>query len=459
MGAVLCVFDKAHQANIAATGENYLLAKKFDRVFESMVDELLGDPELAKYKDLDDGKEIDHLYIDQSLTRTDDWRTLCIADSKYYKIGNALEKKSQAKQFTYARDMLQLDLDLFLYESGVGDENLSPGQIRRRETFKKSKLRLLRDEVTEGYDIMPNFFISATMDPEFDYDDPQLMPRRQGEGREYHNIHFENRLFDRDTLILSHFDVNFLYVLKLYVQNDDAARLAWREEARKKFRDEIRSLIAYRYDLHALMPHEGVDAQQFFRENFKYTGGKVYSPYPDDGGPPVYALALQKDSDIFDDGRLSETGRDVQVDRVRQENAFVMQLIETAFYVKKNVPFGHDPRPELKQMASAHPVVHGPAADEESGVQVVSRVGGPLTAAIEASQWCPCPADQCPNPEAVHTLVVPYTHGAHLYRVAEDSEIKKGLDESAIRTTFGAAFDRVSFPSTTCHFWRVEKIA
>ena len=458
-GLCFAFFDKAHQANVSATGEDYLLAKSFDRVFEAMVDELIGDPELSRYKDLDDGKEIDHLYIDKSITRTDEWQTLCIADSKYYKIGNALEKKSQAKQFTYARDMLQLDLDLFLYEPGEGDENLTASLIRRRETFKKSKLRLLRDDVTEGYDIIPNFFISATMNEDFDYDVDDLRHRHADEGREYHNIHFDNRLFDRDTLILSHFDVNFLYILKLYVQNDDADRAAWRAVARTKFRDEIRSLISKRYDLHALMPHEGVDAQQFFRENFKYTGGKVYSPYPEDGGVPVYALALQKASDVFDDGRLSETGRNVQVDRVRKENADVLQLVETAFYVKRNVPFGHDPRPELLQMAEEHPVTHGAVADDVSGVQVVSKIAGPLTAAVDSCLWCPCPVDQCVNPDAVRTLVIPYTQGAHLYRVVVGFEIKKNLDAEAISVEFGDAFDRIRFPSSTCHFWKVEKIA
>lgn len=444
-------FDKAHQANVSATGEDYLLAKSFDRVFEAMVDELLGDPELAKYKDLEDGKEIDHLYVDKSLTRTDEWRTLCIADSKYYKIGNALEKKSRSKQFTYARDMLQLDLDLFMYGVDDGGGSLAPGLVKRQKLFSEEKVRLLRDEVTEGYDILPNFFISATMNEEFDYDTDDLWPRGPDDGREYLSIHFENRLFDRDTLILSHFDVNFLYILKLYVQNDDAARAEWKLAARKKFRDEIRAIISARYYLHAIMPHEGIDARQFFQENFKHTAGKVYAPYSSAGGEsPVYALALQKPDYILDDDRLTLQGRDEQVTRIDRENESLMRLIETAFYVKKNVRFGEDPRPELAAIAAEHPVVHEPAADVAVGVQVISRVTGPLTSAIKKSGLCPCPKSQCPDASAVRVLVVPFTQGAHLYHVI-DGTTPKCVDVENLPHEFAD----VVIPDAQCWVWHV----
>lgn len=439
-------FDRAHQANIANGGENYLLAKDFEQVFEGMIDELLGDEDLAKYKELSDGKELDHLYVDDSLTRTDNWRTLCIADSKYYKIGNALEEKSIAKQFTYARDMLQLDLDLFLYDK----DEVSPKIAREREHFTERHVDLLRDEITEGYDILPNFFISATMNEEFDYDKDGLVARDQDMGGEHHSIHFENRLFDRDTLLLSHFDVNFLCVVKLYAQNDESARRAWRAHARKLFRDEIRGIISARYELHALMPHEGVDAAQFFRENFKYTAGKVYAPYGRGKGDPVYALALQNPSYIFKDERLTPEGRNKQIDRVRKENASIRELVKTSFYVVENVPFGHDPRPDLESLAMSHPVVHAPVADVVTGVQVVSKVAGPLTRAIRETGLCPCPEGQCPNAEAVRVLVVPYTQGANLFHVVAGSD-PRNLDKSELPPSFAD----VVFPESRCWVWQV----
>lgn len=454
-------FDKVYQTNIAPSGENYLLAKNFEIVFEAMVDELLGDPELAKFKDLEDGKEIDHLYVDRSLTRTDDWRMLCIADSKYYKIGNSLERKSRSKQFTYARDMLQLDLDLFLYgtEEPGKTQLLTVKHAKKQEPFSVAKIHLLRDEVTEGYDIIPNFFISATMNEDFDYEHDDLSVMKD-ENRRYESVHFENRLFDRDTLILSHFSVNFLYLLKLYVQNDSSARKRWKELSRTLFRDEIRSIISAQFDLYAIMPHDGINAQQFFKENFKTLAGRVYAPYPEVvGKKPIYALAIQKHGYIPDDDRLTEDGKDVQSTRVENLNIDIMYLVESAFYIEKDIAWGEDPRPALEKTAAENPVAHLPAADSVSGVQVVSHVSGHLAKAVAVSGWCPCPKDQCKNANTVQILVLPYTQGANLYRVKQGSKIKTCADAAEVATAFPTgAFEKITFPSYPVCFWQVDKI-
>ena len=77
----------------------------------------------------------------------------------------------------------------------------------------------LRDEVTEGYNIIPNFFVSAKMDEHFDYthDGIEKTDRRKNRHKQ---VQFANRLFDRDTLLLFHYDVNFLFVLSLYARNN-----------------------------------------------------------------------------------------------------------------------------------------------------------------------------------------------------------------------------------------------
>ena len=61
----------------------------------------------------------------------------------------------------------------------------------------------LRDEVTEGYNIIPNFFISAKMDAMFDYsrDGIEQTDRKKNKHKKEQ---FKNRLFDRDTLLLFH---------------------------------------------------------------------------------------------------------------------------------------------------------------------------------------------------------------------------------------------------------------
>lgn len=444
-------FHKAHRANVVAEGEEYLIAKNFEIVFESMIDELIGDPDLDRLKEQDDGKEIDHLYIDDSLTRKDGRQTFYIADSKYYKIGRALERKSVAKQFTYAKDMLQLNLDLFL-----PGKHASARVEKWREPFAGKNVGMLRDRDTEGYDVIPNFFISATMDPDFDYDKSNLN-HRVNDDNEYHNVHFHNRLFDRDTLLLAHYDLNFLFVLKLYAGNDAELRQSWKADVHKLFRDDIRDLISGRFEFRAIMPHEGIDPEIFFAENFRVTLGKVYSPYEDVNGRRVYMLAVQKADYIFDDGTLTVEGKNSLWDQINEENKATIQLLETAFYVTNPLKLGDDPSPTLAKMDAELHISHGPSHDGETGVQVVSGVRGGLKNAVDMSGWCPCPEAQCPDPDGVKILVLPHTMGAHLYRVI-DGSLHKRVSEADLKRLTGDAFASVHFPAVPFHLWRVEKV-
>lgn len=102
-------------------------------------------------KKQEDGKIVDHLFTAESLFENSNQKTYYIGDSKYYKIGHNLTSESIYKQFTYARNAIQWNVDIFNKE---------------REVKKESGIRLL-DDVTEGYNIIPNFFISAKMDKDF----------------------------------------------------------------------------------------------------------------------------------------------------------------------------------------------------------------------------------------------------------------------------------------------------
>lgn len=444
-------FHKSHRANVVNEGEEYLIAKNFEIVFESMIDDLIGDSDLDPVKELRDGKEIDHLYVDESLTRRDGRKTFYIADSKYYKIGHALEEKSVAKQFTYARDMLQLNLDLFL----PGDDASTKVQ-KARKVFDGKGVKLLRDPDTEGYDVIPNFFISAALDRDYDYDHDGLI-RHYGDGNEYHNFHFHNRLFDRDTLILTHYDLNFLYVVKLYAGNDIGLKQGWKIQVRQQFRKDIRDLIEGRFEFRAIMPHEGIDPEVFFAENFRITLGKVYSPYPDVNGHRVYMLAVQRPGNILYDGSLTEEGKHRLFDQVGEENRATLQLLETAFYVTDELKLGEDPSDKLVQMEIENPVVHGLARDGETGVQVVSGVSGAFKKAVDLSGMCPCPEIQCPDPKSVKLLVLPHTMGANLYRVV-DGTLQKNIDKGDLDRITANAFADVRFPSMPCHLWCVAKV-
>lgn len=451
-------FSKMHKANVVAEDEEYLFAKNFEIIFEAMIDELLGDPELDDIKELDDGKVIDHLYLDESLTRYDRRKTFYIADSKYYKIGRGLERKSVAKQFTYAKDMLQLNLDLFLPGEYASD------RVREwRKPFVDKKVNALRDEETEGYDVIPNFFISARMDPDFDYDKGDVqhwggseLPADEGsnQGKEYQSVHFANRLFDRDTLILAHFDVNFLHIIKLYAGRDSGLREGWKDRTKKAFRRRIHNLIEGHYKFTAIMPHDGIDPRQFFKENLKMTLGKVYSPGVALREKPIYLLALMNPDNIYDSGLLNAEGLNVQVTDIVRENEETRALIESAFYMVDLKTLNDDPREELLRQSTTSPVVHGPSSDPMLGVQVISGVSGGLKKAVDASGFCACPIDQCPNPESIKIIVLPHTMGANLYRVV-DGSLKCNVTPEMLSSLTHGAFKNVHFPSLPFYVWGV----
>ena len=145
-------FDESRQVFVNTDQKEYLLVKSFHIVFETIIDALIGDNPLPDGMDKKqkDGKIIDHLYTAKSLIENDK-STYYIGDSKYYKMGHELGDESIYKQYTYARNVIQWNLDIFNEINGK-TKGMSTSGIK------------LRDEVTEGYNIIPNFFISARMD-------------------------------------------------------------------------------------------------------------------------------------------------------------------------------------------------------------------------------------------------------------------------------------------------------
>lgn len=272
-------FDKAYKIRVNTSQSEYLLVKSFHIVFEAMIDELIGIPHEqlpAGLADQYDGKIVDHFYTYDGLLIDDkvDDDIYYIGDSKYYKMGNSLGTESIYKQRTYARNVIQWNLDIWLN----GKANMD-NQFERIQLF---------DEVTEGYNIIPNFFISATIDKEtLSYEDhTELHPKQPPVSRQ-----FKNRLYDRDTLLLSHYDVNFLFVLSLYARNRAAAKSAWRESVRAKFRTAIQQMLKVKFDFYALAAHPDVDASAYFKAHFQDTLGKTFRPYENQN---IFSLALDK---------------------------------------------------------------------------------------------------------------------------------------------------------------------
>lgn len=279
-------FDKAHQIHIVAEQREYLLVKNFNIVFEAIIDELIGDKEPPRgLKDQDDGKRVDHIYSYRNLTNNEEDKPIYyIGDSKYYKIGNKISDESVYKQFTYARNVIQWNLNLFLDNS---EENAA---LRKEHS-------IYRDELTEGYNIVPNFFISAKMDEKLSYADNVSTTNR--ENNTFLSRHFENRLFDRDTLLVYHYDVNFLYVVSLYARENAHQKAQWKEKVRELFREKIQAALEENYKFYAMTPKSGLNHEKYLRENFQELLGKVYRPF-DDTNYLSLALDKQKESENKD---------------------------------------------------------------------------------------------------------------------------------------------------------------
>lgn len=283
-------FDESRQVFVSTEKKEYLLVKSFYIVFEAIIDELIGDNPLpdGMEKKQEDGKIVDHLYTAKSLIESEAAQTYYIGDSKYYKMGHPIGDESIYKQYTYARNVIQWNLDIF-----------------NRGEQPKSGVRL-RDDVTEGYNIIPNFFVSAKMDETFSYTNDSIEKTDRKKNR-HRKEQFKNRLFDRDTLLLFHYDVNFLFVLSLYARDNASQKAAWKQEVRKKFRTEIQTWLQDEKDgftFYAMKARPGVDARQYFKAHFQDILGKTYTPY---NSEEVYSLALdRKDPEGDNESLLAE---------------------------------------------------------------------------------------------------------------------------------------------------------
>lgn len=285
----------------------YLLTSKYNNVFEAMIDRLVGDEnrDVDSLKQNDDGKIIDHLYKEKSLvfaSETGDDLIWHIGDSKYYKDPVDIQGQSIAKQFTYAKNVIQNFFSPDFINSGKESHE---NDVHRGIRY--------RDKLTEGYSITPNFFIRGEL-PQFrnpaQFESPYFQENNASkddlivkvdEERLWNlrNRHFENRLFDRDTLLLQVYNVNFLYVLKAYTSKRSSLREEFKRDARKKFRKNFLSLLRKKYYFWAIyMPNlESPDYEDNLREfidkNFRKLTGRIYRPLDI---KKCIILALEKDS-------------------------------------------------------------------------------------------------------------------------------------------------------------------
>ena len=210
-----------------------LAVKEFDAVFEKMVDRLIGDTsKLAALKNQKDGKLIDHIYMDKSLIGKDS-NIYYIGDSKYYSDSHDIEGVPLYKQFTYARNAIQYNIDQYYLK-----HKANPNSIR------------YRDKDTEGYNVTPNFFVRPKIKSDtLDFDTP---PFRASENQPKPNKHFEDRLFDRDTLLLREYEINLIFLIAAYGSYEDH----WATSIRTTIREDMIQFLTNTYNFFKIQPKD-----------------------------------------------------------------------------------------------------------------------------------------------------------------------------------------------------------
>jgi hypothetical protein len=284
---ILCdmYFSQFDKSSIKRKREDFLAISNYNLVFEDMVDKLFSDElntleidgiTIAKLKNNDDGKIIDHIYDYKSLIDTSN--IFYIGDSKYYKSDSSAGKVSKYKQFTYAKNVIQFNINLL---NRKGQNHL--GNLR------------YRDKTTEGYNISPNFFIYGYIDDVENYELHAIKKK----GKPVPSCHFEERLFDRDTLFVHQYKINFLYVLKAYTNFNESDINTFRKEVKEKFRNHFLKFFNNKekcgFEFYEAN-FEKEDYLLFIEDNFKRLNGKCFCTIDD-----KLLLAKHYKDDTIDD--------------------------------------------------------------------------------------------------------------------------------------------------------------
>lgn len=264
---VLCemYFSQFDKSSIKRKREDFLAISNYNLVFEDMVDKLFSDElktlevdgiTIDQLKNNDDGKIIDHIYDHKSLIDTSN--IFYIGDSKYYKSDSSAGKISKYKQLTYAKNVIQFNIDL----------------LNKKGQNKLGSLRY-RDKTTEGYNISPNFFIYGYIDDIENYDIHSVKKK----GNPIPSCHFEQRLFDRDTLFVHQYKINFLYVLKAYTNFNDSEIKTFRKEIKNTFRNHFLDFFNNKADCgfefyESILKSE--DFEKLVEKYFKKLNGKCF---------------------------------------------------------------------------------------------------------------------------------------------------------------------------------------
>lgn len=267
-------FEKKSESNSKTGLEEYVLSNNFNIVFEDMIDKLLSDTEsIDKLKYQSDGKIVDHIFEYDSFFKPD--RIYYVGDSKYYKETTPYAVNTIYKQHTYAKNIIQYNINLF--NSGILSQGLR-----------------YRDNKTEGYNITPNFFIQAYIEHDNLTDTADKFQNDITE-RVKVNFQFKNRLFDRDSLIIHNFKINFLFVIRTYLTKDISQLATFKTRTLSFIRENIIGHFQSNYSFYIIEARENIET--FIHKHFKILNGKIYSSSALDHRPNSIFLALDSHGD------------------------------------------------------------------------------------------------------------------------------------------------------------------
>ena len=267
--------NKNYSGNLNRKRQEFIAIRDYNIVFEDMVDKLFTDKSLLKFsnngvsiedlKNNRDGKIIDHIFKYDSLIGNTD--ILYIGDSKYYKPDHKADALNIYKQFTYAKNVVQFNIDLL--------NNPASQEITGVKYF---------DEVTDGYNITPNFLLYAFIPFDgrsekmvLNYIDHKISDHK-ADGKPKISYHFKDRLFDRDTLFVHQYQINFLFVLYSYCVISDTSIRTFRAETKKYFRNRLVSYFDStdsEFTFHTKTFDSKAELQGYVYDNFRTLTGKV----------------------------------------------------------------------------------------------------------------------------------------------------------------------------------------
>ena len=315
-------FKNNDESTLKKGKPDFLAVNKYNTVFEAMLEKLLvGDLDKEEYaqpnkagfslsqlKNNRDGKKIDHIYKYVSLINEVDY-IYFIADAKYYSPEiindedeevskdesdeeknirqsytiNGVKDSSHSlyKQYTYAKNTIQFNIELFYQDDKENQNNINKSKVELESIH-------YRDEITEGYNITPNYFI-------YGYTDEDTLDNFNKPFISYNNSNSKDpikvkekdikiikqwpfRLFDRDTLIVTHFKMSFPYVLKNYVSKNSEYLNVQKELIREQFRNKFINIIQQNigYNFYKIGFSKS-SLKDFVNTNFKELNGKCIS--------------------------------------------------------------------------------------------------------------------------------------------------------------------------------------